>query len=288
MTVEPVQSPAKEIVQSAAHEWAAAPGPNIVEAGQSLSYGIGGGGADENPSGVISGVGALAWSAAVNNSAPNYAYGPTPPCPLVYGTDSYGATPTGGYNYWPGGAAGGGVAGTPGANSMMWLFIVAGCVGSYPNTPGDGNAQQYFFRFCQASWWVYLKGYLSKILDPPGNSTESYASMTYAYRGRYLIDRYRQGFQAACELWAFNSQGEFGWDDYAAGAAGGVPDYFIGVMPRNATLVGPIAAGPGQYREVPIPTATTGSGSLADGFLGLATFECWGITWPAWQAATGL
>jgi hypothetical protein len=59
-------------------------------------------------------------------------------------------------------------------------------------------------------------------------------------------------------------------------------------MPRNVQLVAPISVAPGVYREVPLPTATTGSGSLADGFLGLATFEIWGITWPAWQAATGL
>jgi len=39
---------------------------------------------------------------------------------------------------------------------------------------------------------------------------------------------------------------------------------------------------------VPVPSGTTGTGSLADGFLGLATFEIWGITWAAWQAATGL
>jgi hypothetical protein len=85
-----------------------------------------------------------------------------------------------------------------------------------------------------------------------------------------------------------NSSGAGGWDDYASGAAAGVPDFYIGVMPRNVSLVAAIAAGPGVWREVPVPSGTTGTGSLADGFLGLATFEIWGITWAAWQAATGL
>jgi len=269
-------------------EWQSTPGPDVVEAGNSLSCGTGGVGADEDVSGALDGVNGLDWSAAVNNSAANYDYEPTAPCPAVYGTDSYGSQPYSGYNYWPGGAPGGGVAGTPGANSMMWLFTQPGCVGNYPNTPGDtAHAQQYFFRFCQASWWVYLKGWLSQIKDPSGE-TESYASMTYAYRGRYKLDHYRNGFRANCELWAMNSSGAWGWDDYASGAAAGVPDFYIGVMPRNVSLVAAIAAGPGVWREVPVPSGTTGTGSLADGFLGLATFEIWGITWAAWQAATGL
>ncbi len=288
----PSQSPAKEMVMSPAREWWAAAGPNVTEAGNSLSYGlggvVGGGGDGENASGVISGVNALSWAAATNKSAPNYDYdlsSGAPGNPWVYGTDSCGSQPGGGCNYWPGGGAGGGVAGTPGANSMMWLFTQPGCVGNYPNTPGDTiHPAQYFFRFCQASWWVYLKGWLSRIEVPSGTPW----SMTYAYRGRYKLDHYRNGFRANCELWACNSLGEFGWDDYDLGEAAGVPDYYIGVMPRNVSLVAAISVAPGIYREVPIPTATTGSGSLADGFLGLATFEIWGITWPAWQAATGL
>ncbi|MGA2657773.1 MAG: hypothetical protein ABSH34_09660 [Verrucomicrobiota bacterium] len=286
--ITPAQSPAKEMVMSPCGEWQSTPGPDVVEAGNSLSCGTGGVGADEDVSGALDGVNGLDWSAAVNNSAANYDYEPTAPCPAVYGTDSYGSQPYSGYNYWPGGAPGGGVAGTPGANSMMWLFTQPGCVGNYPNTPGDtAHAQQYFFRFCQASWWVYLKGWLSQIKDPSGE-TESYASMTYAYRGRYKLDHYRNGFRANCELWAMNSSGAWGWDDYASGAAAGVPDFYIGVMPRNVSLVAAIAAGPGVWREVPVPSGTTGTGSLADGFLGLATFEIWGITWAAWQAATGL
>ena len=284
----PAQSPAKEMVISPCREWYSAPGPNVVEAGNSLSCGVGGVGAGEDPAGAVDGVNALDWDAAVNASAPNYDYDPTPPCPAVYGTDSYGSQPSGGYNYWPGGAAGGGVVGTPGANSMMWLFTEAGCVGNYPNTPGDTlNPQQYFFRFCQASWWVFLEGWLSRIPDPSG-LVGSYASMTYAYRGRYKLDHYRTGFRANCELWALDSSGAFGWDDYAEGIAEGLPPSYIGVMPRNASLVSTIAVAPGQWREVPVPSGTTGSGSLADGFLGLATFEIWGIPWPAWQAATGL
>ena len=289
----PSQSPARELVRSPCREWAGAPIGNVVEAGNSLSYGVDGVDLAPDPAGALAGVNALDWSQAVNKSAPNYDYDLSVPDPYVYGTDSYGATPAGGYNYWPGGAPGGGPAGTPGANSMMWLFTQPGCVGNFPNTPGDtANPQQYRFIFCQASWWVYLKGWLSQIYDPdaPGDGyTEgAYISATYAYRGRYQLDRYRTGFRAACELWAFDSSGAFGWDDYSLGAAAGVPDYYIGVMPRNVSLVAAIAAGPGVYREVPIPTATTGSGSLADGFLGLATFECWGTSWAAWQAATGL
>jgi hypothetical protein len=283
----PAQSPARELVRSPCREWAGAPLGNVVEAGNSLSFGTGGVGAAEAAAAALDGVNALDWPQAVNKSAPNYDYDLTVPDPYVYGTDSYGSTPAGGYNYWPGGVAGGGVAGTPGANSMMWLFTQPGCVGNFPNTPGDtANPQQYRFLFCQASWWVYLKGWLSQTWDPAGSG--SYLSMTCAYRGRYQLDRYRTGFRATCELWAFNSSAAFGWDDYLLGAAAGVPDYYIGVMPRNVSLVAPIAAGPGVYREVPIPTATTGSGSLADGFLGLASFEIWGISWPAWQAATGL
>jgi hypothetical protein len=284
----PAQSLAKEMVMSPGREWQSAPGPSVVEAGNSLSYGTGGVGADEDASDAVNGVNGLDWGAAVNVSAPNYDYEPTGPCPAVYGTDAYGSQPGGGFNYWPGGAPGGGVAPTPGANSMMWVFDQPGCVGNYPNTPGDtAHPAQYFFRFCQASWWVYLKGWLSQIMDPSG-LTESYVSMTYAYRGRYKLDHYRDGFRANCELWARNSSGAWGWDDYASGIAVGLPSYYIGVMPRNVSLVAAIAVGPGEYREVPLPTGTSGSGSLEDGFLGLATFEIWGITWAAWQAATGL
>jgi hypothetical protein len=263
-------------------------GPDVVEAGNSLSYGIGGVGAGENAASAVSGVNALAWSAAVNNSAPNYDYELVAPCPAVYGTDSYGSQPYFGHNYWPGGAPGGGVAGTPGANCMMWLFTQPGCVGNYPNTPGDTlDAVQYFFRFCQASWWVYLKGWLSQIKDPSGQ-TESYASMTYAYRGRYELDHYRTGFRATCELWARNSAGAWGWDDFPSGVAAGVPDFYIGVMPRNVKLVAPLTVWPGQYVEVPMPTGTSGSGTAANGFLGLATFDVWGIDFTTWQRATGL
>jgi hypothetical protein len=262
------------------------PGPNVVEAGNSLSCGTGGVGEAEDTL-VIAGVNALGWNLAVNRSAPNYDYNPEPPSPSVYGIDSYGATPSGGYNYWPGGPAGGGPASTPGANSMMWLFDQAGCVGNFPNTPGDTlDAQQYFFMFCQASWWVYLPGWLSQILDPAGSG--SYVSMTYAYRGCYELDQYRTGFRATCELWAVNRSGAWGWDDFANGVARGVPDYYIGVMPRNVTLVGPITVWPGEYVEVPVPTATSGSGTTEEGFLGLATFDVWGTDFAAWQAATGL
>jgi len=286
----PARSPMSEIGASPFSEWQPGQTGNVVEAGNSLCCGWGGVGAAQNTA-VIGFVNANDWSSAVNKSAPNYDYDLTVPDPYVYGIDSWGVTPASGgagaYCYWPGGAAGGGVAGTPGANSMMWLFTQPGCVGNFPNTPGDTtNPQQYRFRFCQASWWVYLPGQLSRTLDPAGSG--SYLSMTDAYRGRYQLDRYRLGFRANCELWAFTSAGAFGWDDFTLGAAGGVPDYYIGVMPRNVTFVENIAVGPNTWREVPIPTATTGSGSLADGFLGLATFEVWGITWPAWQAATGL
>jgi hypothetical protein len=297
----PAQSPAKEMVISPCREWWRGTGPNVLETGQSLSCGLGGvvgGGNDgENAAGVISGVNALNWSQAIYKSAPNYDYDmnesgdPSPAWPMVYGTDSTGSMPGAGDNYWPGGVGGGGPAATPGAESMMWLFDQPGCVGSYPNTPGDtAYPRQYFFRFCQASWWVYLKGWLSQIQTPDPNTPGLMDdwSMTYAYRGRYKLDHYRNGFRANCELWAFNSNGEFGWDDYDQGVAEGVPDYYIGVMARNVSLVAAISVAPGIYREVPIPTGTTGSGSLAGGFLGLATFEVWGITWAAWKAATGL
>jgi hypothetical protein len=265
----------------------------VAEAGSSLSCGVGGVGAGEDPVTAVNGVNAMDWDAAVNLSAPNYDYAPTAPCPTVYGADSYGCQPAGGYNYWPGAAAGGGVVGAPGANSMMWLFNKAGCVGNYPNTPGDTlNPQQYFFSLCQASWWVYLPGWLSRISDPnwPGDGydLQPYVSMTYAYRGHYELDQYRTGFRANCELWAFDSSGAFGWDDYPDGIADGLPPSYIGVMPRNVTFVRSITICPGEYVEVPVPTGTSGSGSTEDGFLGLATFDVWGIDFATWQSYTGL
>jgi hypothetical protein len=284
----PAQSPAKELVISPCREWSGAPTGPIVEAGQSLSYGTGGYGAGEDAWGAISGVQALTWADAIYPSAPNYDYDPAPPCPLVYGVDTYGATPSGGYNYWPGGAAGGGTASAPSGESVMWLSDAARCVGSYPNTPGDTiNARQYFFRLCQASWWVYLPGWLSRIPDFEGY-VGGYESMTYAYRGRYKLDRYRAGFRANCELWAVNSSGAFGWDDYADGVAMGTADAYIGILPRNVVYDAPIGAAPGIWREVLIPAETSGSGSTEDGFLGLATFEVWGIGFDQWRAATGL
>jgi hypothetical protein len=297
--LDPAQSAAKELVRSPAREWAGRrPGNPVIQAGQSLSYGLGGFEAPEEAAGVIAGAQALSWDQAVNKSAPNYDYDLTSPdvqppygSPLVYGTDPFGHTPTGGYNYWPGGAAGGGVCGTPGAESMMWLFTQAGCIGNYPNTPGDTlNPQQYFFRFCQASWWVYLKGWLSRITDGIAQDYHEggYDSMTYAYRGRYKLDRYRVGFRANCELWAVNSSGAWGWDDYVLGIAEGVAPNYIGVMPRNTSLVGMITVPPGVYQEVPLPTGTSGSGTTEQGFLGLAAFDIWGISWAAWRTATGL
>ena len=299
----PAQSPGKELVRSACREWAGAPIGNVRELGQSLCCGWGGVGAAEQTD-VIGYVNANNWSSCVNKSAPNYDYDLTlsgfpahwQNWPMVYGIDSWGITPASGgagaYCYWPGGAAGGGPAGNPGANSMMWLGpkITSNTqkgILFFNDTAGDGYAQQFFFGFCQASWWVYLPGQLSRTLDPALSG--NYLSMTDAYRGRYQLDRYRAGFKAHCELWAAKSDGTFGWETgLGVGYAEGIPPYGIGAMPRYCTLDAVIGVGPNQWREIPIPTATTGSDTLANGFLGLANFEIWGITWAAWQAATGL
>jgi hypothetical protein len=82
----------------------------------------------------------------------------------------------------------------------------------------------------------------------------------------------------------------------AVSYSAGLMDYFfrgqlgVGLSSNSGTYSLEITniSGPGEYVEVPVPTGTSGSGTTEDGFLGLATFDVWGIDFATWQTWTGL
>lgn len=258
-------------MRSACREWQS----SLVPAGTLLSYGILG----DNAAGAIAGVNGLNWSQA--NVGPPFrvgsgqGYSLTPSfaptsgySPVGYWVDPWGATPgssTGPYNYdyEP-------ITGLPGIsinNGNAWHDYAQPGGAAYFTMP----AQEGTIWEAQMGCWVYSFGSIAI----------GSAAATYAYRSRYQTGAGVSGFQATCEIWAKNSEGAWGWDDYATGLC-------AAVLGRNFALVGTFALEPGVWREVACPTATTGSGGRADGFLGLGVLEVWGVSGAAWQAAAGL
>ncbi len=138
----------------------------------------------------------------------------------------------------------------------------------------EGAAAEADLWEAQMGCWLYT---------PLGNTRIGSAAATYAYRGRYQVESQETGFQATCEIWAQKADGTWGWDSISAGVYS-----CTAVLGRNFAQSGTFSLAPQQWRDVACPTGTGGSGGLDDGFLGLAVFEVWGVSWADWQAATGL
>jgi hypothetical protein len=231
--------------------------------------------------GAIAGVNALNWTQA--NVGPPFkvgagmGYSLTPSftptsgySPVGYWVDPWGATPgseNGPYNY-----AYQVLTGLPG--------ISEGANNGWHDYTGVGGAARFTMPAEEATVWEAQMG--CWIYAPAGNIVIGLAGATYAYRGRYKTAEAVSGFQATCEIWAQNAQKTWGWDSTSPGYNCTV------VLGRNFAFVENFTLAAGIWRPVACPTATSGSGTLAQGFMGLGVFEVWGVSWDDWQAATGL
>ena len=248
----------------------------VQEQGEVLSYGVDGQDMAPDAAGALAGAAALVWPDCV----------PDPPGwggLSAYGFDTYGASPLA-ENFWP--AVGPMPA--PVAQAMANFPGTPGDVATSLNVPGATywpggglHPMQGCFLTAQCSWWAF--GFADVAADPYYAYPDT---GTYAYRGRFMLSRYRKGFLAKGEIWACKADGSFGWDTFVAGHPS--QTYCTSYKLRNVIWVADTEMQPGLWNVVPVPSGSGGSGSYASGFVGQVSFMVWGLGFGAWEAATGL
>jgi len=267
---EPAQSPAKELIISPCREWQAAAASAIIGwTGEHLAWSVSPGVNGPDPADARSGVNALAWSQAEGSGLLTYAPFPEYGGPAA----SYGNDPSGSLNEYPAGLWPGTSQPAPWGNeqcpcSGAWLAWVAVL------SPPYAESNEAYGLHAQTGFWVHLSNSMLGLgpnLNPNG--------VTLALRSRYRLDTYVTGFRASCEIWAFNSLGNPGWN-------GGVIGDASSFRPRNVAWLQAIAPGVNLWREVPVPLANSGSDTYANGLVGLAQFDFWGLTPAQWSAGT--
>jgi hypothetical protein len=289
MLITPSQSPARELIRSRAGEWLSNGAPPIIAtAWEHLAWNVVSSPTAPDPDTARALVNLLGWSQAEGSGL--YTYAPFP----EYGAQaaSYGNDPSNFFppqpplppmNLYPAGLWPGTTQAAPWGNeqcacSGAWLAWLTNL------DPPISLADETYGIHGQCGFWCYLSSAMLS-LGPlwPGGYYAAYESDTLAVRSRYRLPIAATGFRAFCEIWAFDVGGSPGWNSWDPSAGGVATSY----QPRFVTWQNGLDILPGRWNEVPVPTDDSSpNGTVADGFVGLAQFDFWGLTPAEWSAGT--